>query len=46
MLFRSRGRDGSPPFVVRWSDSDHETLVFPGDSTHVVPADETDAGHS
>jgi len=41
-----RGRDGSPPFVVRWSDSDHETLVFPGDSTHVVPADEIDAGHS
>jgi hypothetical protein len=24
------GSDGGPPYVVRWSDSGHETLVFPG----------------
>ena len=25
-----RGSDGGPPFVVRWSDTGHETLFFPG----------------
>jgi Domain of unknown function (DUF1918) len=25
-----RGPDGEPPYVVRWSDSGHETLFFPG----------------
>ena len=24
------GADGGPPFLVRWSDSGHETLFFPG----------------
>jgi hypothetical protein len=22
--------DGEPPYLVRWEDSDHETLFFPG----------------
>jgi Domain of unknown function (DUF1918) len=26
----TRGPDGSPPFMVRWDDSDHEVLFFPG----------------
>ncbi len=25
-----RGTDGEPPYVVRWSDTGHETLYFPG----------------
>ncbi len=25
-----RGPDGAPPYVVRWEDSGHETLFFPG----------------
>ena len=25
-----RGADGGPPFVVRWGDTGHETLFFPG----------------
>lgn len=25
-----RGPDGGPPFVVRWADTGHETLFFPG----------------
>ena len=25
-----RGADGESPFVVRWADSGHETLFFPG----------------
>jgi hypothetical protein len=24
------GADGGPPFLVRWSDSGHESLFFPG----------------
>lgn len=25
-----RGPDGGPPFLVRWEDSGHECLFFPG----------------
>ena len=25
-----RGKDGGPPYVVRWDDSDRESLFFPG----------------
>ena len=24
------GPDGGPPYLVRWSDNGHETLVYPG----------------
>lgn len=27
--------DGSPPYLVRWLEDDHETLVFPGPTAHV-----------
>lgn len=27
--------DGSPPYDVRWSDSAHETLVFPGPDARI-----------
>jgi hypothetical protein len=29
------GDDGAPPFLVRWSDTGTETLVFPGPDSHV-----------
>lgn len=25
-----RGWDGSPPYMVRWGDTGHEVLLFPG----------------
>jgi len=25
-----RGKEGGPPFMVRWDDDGHEGLVFPG----------------
>jgi len=25
-----RGPDGGPPYLVRWSDTGHETLFYPG----------------
>ena len=24
------GKDGAPPYLVRWDDSGHESLFFPG----------------
>lgn len=28
--------DGSPPYLIRWTDSGHEALMFPGPDSHVV----------
>jgi hypothetical protein len=30
------GIDGEPPYRVRWTDTDHEGLVFPGPDAAVV----------
>jgi len=35
--------DGSPPYVVRWLDSDHVATVFPGSDAVVVTAAEQEA---
>ena len=35
--------DGSPPYVVRWLDSDHVTTVFPGPDAIIVTAAEQQA---
>ena len=32
-----RGDDGTPPYVVHWTDG-HEGLVYPGPDAHVEPA--------
>ncbi len=32
-----RHEDGTPPYVVRWGDTGHEDLFFPGPDTAVVP---------
>lgn len=29
-ILEVRGPDGQPPYLVRWSDDGHESLVFPG----------------
>jgi hypothetical protein len=31
------GDDGGPPYLVRWEDSDHDTLFFPGLDASVEP---------
>ena len=36
-ILEARGADGGPPFLVRWSDNGHETLVFPGPDARVQP---------
>ena len=30
-----RNPDGSPPYRVRWSDTGHEALVFPGPDAYI-----------
>lgn len=33
-----RGHGSTPPYVVRWLDTNHEALVFPGSDAHIEPA--------
>jgi hypothetical protein len=30
-----RGRDGDPPYVVRWEENGHQGLFFPGSDAEV-----------
>jgi hypothetical protein len=38
VIIAVRHPDGTPPYEVRWADSGHEALVFPGPEAHVVPS--------
>ena len=40
-IIEVRGEGGAPPYVVRWSDSGHEALVFPGPDAFVEHAGES-----
>ncbi|MFE7172368.1 DUF1918 domain-containing protein [Streptomyces sp. NPDC057616] len=41
-----RHEDGTPPYEVRWSDTDEVTLVFPGPDAHVRHAGGDSGGAS
>ena len=43
LIIEVHGSDGSPPYVVRWLDTDHVATVFPGPDAVVVTAEEQDA---
>ena len=34
-IIEVHGDQGAPPYVVRWSDTGHESLIFPGPDAHV-----------
>ena len=34
-ILEVHGKDGAPPYVVRWSDSGHEGLFFPGPDAQI-----------
>lgn len=34
-ILEVRGMDGSPPYLVRWGDTGHEALLFPGTDAFV-----------
>jgi len=40
LIIEVHSSDGSPPYVVRWVDNDHEATVFPGPDAIVVTAQE------
>lgn len=29
--------DGTPPYLVRWFNEDHESMVIPGPTAHIEP---------
>jgi hypothetical protein len=35
-ILEVRGPDGTPPYRIRWSDSDHDTLLYPGPDARIV----------
>jgi hypothetical protein len=37
VIIAVRHPDGTPPYDVRWLDSGHEALVFPGPEARVEP---------
>jgi hypothetical protein len=41
-IIEVRHPDGSPPYVVRWSDDGHEALVFPGPDAFVEHFERTE----
>ncbi len=34
------GPDGTPPYLVHWSDNGHRALIFPGPDSHVLSEEE------
>jgi Domain of unknown function (DUF1918) len=39
-ILEVHGSEGGPPYLVRWSDDGHESLVFPGPDAHVAHPDQ------
>ena len=37
-ILEVNGPEGTPPYLVRWSDDGHESVCFPGPDAHVEPA--------
>jgi len=37
-VIEAHGADGGPPYLVRWGDSEHDTLFFPGSDASVQPS--------
>ena len=38
-ILEVRGENGEPPYVVRWFDTGHEALVFPGPDASIRSAE-------
>lgn len=45
-ILRLEHPDGTPPYVVRWTEDDRETVFFPGPEAHIESADEHTAHRS
>lgn len=42
-ILEVRGPDGSPPYLVRWNEDGHESLLFPGSDAFIRHFDHQDA---
>lgn len=40
LISEVHSEDGSPPYVVRWLTTDHESIVYPGSDAIVVTPEE------
>ena len=38
VILAVEGPDGGPPYLVRWDEDGHESLLFPGSDAHVAHA--------
>jgi hypothetical protein len=36
VILEVHGVEGGPPYLVRWADDGHESLVFPGPGTQIL----------
>jgi hypothetical protein len=43
LVLQVHGDRGQPPYLVRWLDTGHEALVFPGPDSQVLTADQVHA---
>jgi hypothetical protein len=43
LITEIRSADGAPPYLVRWIDTGHETLVFPGPDAVVIASEDQQA---
>jgi len=37
VIMEVRNPDGTPPYLVKWLDNEHEALVYPGPDARVQP---------
>ncbi|TDU83953.1 uncharacterized protein DUF1918 [Kribbella voronezhensis] len=45
LILEVHGADGAPPYLVRWDDSDAETVVVPGAGAHILTAEQMGRPH-
>lgn len=45
-ILEVHGDDGKPPYLVRWSEDGHESLVFPGPDAMVVHDGDPEPPHA
>lgn len=43
-ILEVRGKDGTPPYLVKWLDTGHEALVFPGPDASIRSAEDEAGG--
>lgn len=45
LIVEVHGADGAPPYLVRWDDTDAETVVVPSAGAHILTAEQMRQTH-